>query len=420
MRMVFRLQHLAAALIFAVLTVVFVSPPPASAGLDKKIEMFYYFQYRSQYRSVGTGPDRDKPTIDNYFRRNRLGFYGDVNDVLGFYLQTQMRENNRRIGEFGTKPGDDSITTDSETINLIDAYATLYWADAFQMIAGRFKNAFSRSNLEGCAQPITLDRSNYIYEPYSVSRDVGWALWGNLGDKLGYKIAAKGGRDGDDVFMGLAQKEPASNLRYQGRLQYSFLEPEFSYSYAGGNMGFRRIFTVGLGYSTEADVVYATHAGGDGSSLDTTPGNTKSYTAMTVDMFYEYPFSLATITFSAAYFDFSWDGAAYKGLHPDGTASGFFGERRGFYVKGAYMPTVKVGPGLIQLAGRLENWRFAKLGNTFDQAMTFSEVDVNYYLAGNVVKLTLAYGWNVFDKYDASGINYQDYETATFSFQMVY
>jgi len=416
MRMVFRVQRMVTVFTLALLAVMFVAPPP-SMGFEK-IEMFYYFQYRTQYRSVGSGPEKNKPTVDNYFRRNRLGFYGDVNDTVGFYVQTQMRENNRRIGEFRTKTGDDSTTTDAETINLIDAYMTLYWADAFQMIAGRFKNAFSRSNLEGCAQPITLDRSNYIYEPYSVSRDVGWAVWGNLGDKLGYKLAVKGGRDGDGVFGG--QQEPSSNFRYEGRLQYSFLEPEFSYSYAGTNMGFRRIFTVGLGYATEADVVYSKHAGGDGSSADTKPGGAKDYTAITADLFYEYPFSFATITFSAAAFDFSWDGAAYSGIHPDNTSYGYFGERKGFYVKGAYMPARKLGPGQIQFFGRLENWRFAKLGNTFDQVMTYSETGLNYYMLSNVVKLTLAYGWNVFDQYDASSVNYQDYETATFSLQMVY
>ncbi len=64
-----------------------------------------------------------------------------------------------------------------------DAYVTLDYTDGLRFIVGRFKNTFTRENLEACLEPLTLDRSETLaYSPFGGTRDTGVALWGNLAD----------------------------------------------------------------------------------------------------------------------------------------------------------------------------------------------------------------------------------------------
>ena len=44
---------------------------------------------------------------------------------------------------------------------------TIDHSDALRLIVGRFKNAFSRENLEACFDPLTMDRAEVVsYTPW--------------------------------------------------------------------------------------------------------------------------------------------------------------------------------------------------------------------------------------------------------------
>lgn len=410
MTRIFRLHKLTKIAALTALAFILSLPPPADAssvllGRDK-ISLFYYFQYYIQARDTGSGQGGRETTNDMYFRRNRLGFYGDVNDTLGFYVQTQLENtpdrdiNPYRVNKYGGTGG----------FNFVDAYLTFYFTDEFQMLLGKFKNAFSRSNLEGCRTSLTLDRSDYIYMPYRLSRDFGFAAWGNLMDaKVGYKLSVMEGREGMEGDSG-NNIEPESQFRYDGRVHVALLDPEFMYGYHATYLGTRRVLTIGAGYSTESGVVYGDRAG---------KADKKDFVATTLDVNFEYPTSPGTISLGGAAFDYSW-GGAYKGADPDTTSYGYFGERNGFYTRAGFMPAGKFGPGKIQFFLRYESWRFAKLGNVVNQALTLAEVGFNYYMYKEVLKLVVDYQQTRFDVEDGTDTNFQNYNTATFAVEMVY
>lgn len=407
MTRIFRTHKLTTAVMLTALAFILFLPPSAGAasvllGRDK-ISLFYYFQFYMQSRDTGSGPDGKGTTSDMYFRRNRLGFYGDVNDTLGFYVQTQLENaddrylNPYRVNKSGGSGG----------FNFVDAYLTFYIADEFQLLLGKFKSAFSRSNLEGCRTALTLDRSDYIYQPYRLSRDYGIAAWGNLMDaKVGYKLSIMDGREGDSG----DNIEPESNFRIDGRIHVALLSPEFMYGYHATYLGTRRILTIGAGYSTEPGVVYADRTG---------LTDKKDFVATTLDLNFEYPTAPGTVSFGAAAFDFSWDGA-YKGADPDTTSYGYFGERNGFYTRAGFMPSGKFGPGKIQFFLRYENWKYAKLGNVFAQELTLTEVGFNYYMYKEVLKFIVDYQQTQFSVEDSTDTNFQDFNTATLAIEMVY
>ncbi|MDH5542011.1 MAG: selenite/tellurite reduction operon porin ExtI [Nitrospinota bacterium] len=370
-------------------------------------KIFYYFQFWLQSRDTGSGPDKTEATNDMHFRRNRLGFTGEVSDVISYYVQAQYEHTpDRRIRSNGVYPAGGN-----EGMKLLDSALSFYLTDAFQLQAGMFKPPFSRSNNEGCSSALTLERSAYIYEPYRLSRDNGFAVWGNLLDaKLSYRLGLLEGRDGDYG----SNLEPHSNFRYQGRLHLSLLDPEADYGYLATYLGGRKVLTIGAGVSYEPSAVFGNLGGVE-------PSDEKDYTATTVDLFFEYPMLPGTFTFTSAMFDFSWDGA-YKGKEPDTTSYGLSGERNGYYVDAAFMPRTKIGSGEIQVFVKYEDWKFARIGTVGNQGLNQTEGGINYFIG--VMKFTLDYSMTAYKKKelktDPTYPAYQDFNTTTFQVQMIF
>ena len=387
---------------------ILLATPGTAFPQDEQIpKIFYYFQFWLQSRDTGSGIEKTDTTNDMHFRRNRLGFTGEVNDVISYYVQTQYEHTpDRRIRSNGVNPGGGS-----GGLKIIDSALSFYLGDALQVQAGLFKPPFSRSNNEGCSSALTLERSAYIYEPYRTSRDNGFAVWGNLLDaKVSYRLGLLEGRDGD---IG-GNLEPHSNFRYQGRLHLSLLDPEADYGYLSTYLGGRKVLTIGAGYSYEPSAVYGNLSG-------VKPSIEKDYTATTVDIFFEYPTRPGTITFTSAMYDFSWDGA-YKEANPDVTSYGLSGERNGFYVDAAFMPRKKIGPAEIQVFVKYEDWTFARLGNIGNQGLNQSEAGINFFW--DIMKFTLDYSMTTYKtkelKTDSTYPDYQDFNTITFATQMIF
>ena len=359
------------------------------------LQINYEMQLYGQWRDNGSGSDGTKSTTDIYFRRNRLSFRGMMNEKYGFYYAQEF-QGDRYIGALNT------WETPVSDFFVLDAFFSANYSDAFNLRAGLTKDPLVREHNVGCFFPLSMDRSLFVYTSIPrVSRDFGVLLWGNLmNQKMQYKVSAMEGIDGTDT--------PSSNLRYTGRVHYSFWDPESLPLYFSNYFGAKKVLTIGGGYQFELDAAYGNQA------LQTLE---KDYSAWTVDLFTEYPTASAgTFTFGAAYLDSNFDDA-YLGGDPSSPSIGIDGQKNGYYFKGGYMLPNKVGPGQLQFFARYENWSFANLGGIEDQEIDWSAAGVNYFLKGQDLRLTFEYSFNDFEREDPNDPNTEDFSTATVMLQ---
>ncbi len=366
-----------------------VAGPVLEFGEEGFLEINYSMQLWSQYRDF-TSANHDGGGNDIFLRRNRITLMGQQSDIVGFYAQLEAG-------------GDSRAGNDDKAVSYRDAYITLDFNDATRFILGRFKNTFTRENLEACLEPLTLDRADASYSPFGGTRDTGAVMWGNLGDTAAfqYRFMVADGREGDDV----AKKMP----RVTTRFHWSALDPEYDYGYRGTYLGTRRIFTLGASYDYQADVAYADYAN---------LSDTKDYKAWTVDGFFEYPFKSGTYTVSAAYFNYGVGNAINK--TPDSSLP-LNTELEGFYVKAGYLFPQPVGVGRLQLFARHDgndyNLTSGALNGALDRKI--NSVGANYYINGQRLKLTAEYQNVDFANPDASNPALQDYNQFTLGFQFI-
>jgi hypothetical protein len=325
-------------------------------------------------RDTGSGPDNSSDTTDLFFRRNRLTFWGHGKEKYGFILQIEYA-GERSVGDLyvSDEPGKDFY--------VLDAYLMADFSNSLRLYAGKQKIQLTRENNEDCFEPLSLDRSLFIYTPFKHSRDTGIVLWGNIPDvKMQYRLGVSEGKESGD--------SPKSSLMYTGRLHVSLLEPEYALGYKGTYLGTKKVLTFGAGVQYEPDAVYSNTIAKTGA---------KDYFAWTIDGFLEYPTSSGTFTLSAAYLETDFD-SAYKGSNPDTDSIGIDGEKKGWYAKAGYLLPSKVGPGQVQPFIRYEDWKFAKINDVFDQKIRWIGAGINYLIKGQNLRVTLEYSMTDFDK----------------------
>lgn len=379
-------RSLVAAGVFAAgLPAIALAGPSIQFGEQGYISVNYALQIWAQQQDFTSAGD-DGDQTDFFLRRNRLTFTGQYNDYVGFYAQLEAGSDSK-----------DGL--DDREVFYRDAYVTLDYSDAMRLIAGRFKQTFSRENLEACLEPLTLDRSDISFTPFGGTRDTGVALWGNLADgAFQYRFMAADGRENDDVVT--------DSPRLTARVHWSPLEPEYDYGYRGTYLGTRTVFTVGVSYDTQADVAYGNF---------TTRSDVKDYEATTADVFVEYPTSLGTFTASAAAFDYSVGDAINDDPDPSLPATT---ELEGYYVKGGYLLPDKVGPGRLQIFARHDEADYNLSDGTLDNNRT--GVGFNYYLDGQKLKFTGEYMTVDFDVDHPLSAALRDHEQVTLGFQMIF
>ena len=367
---------------------------PIELGDGKYLQFFYDAQFGYSGRNTGSGENAEDGTNEFNFRRNRLGFIGTYNEQLSFYVQTEYIED-KNINPLYVDISDD----DGKDFYLLDAQIRYTPFENFDIILGKFKHSLTRENLEGCFNPLTLDRSYFVYAPFKTSRDKGI---GARAEFLENMIQVRGeiqeGRtsDSDD-----GSPDPGSNLRYTGRVHVSLFDKESGYGYKGTYFGKKTVLTAGASYQYEPDAVYA--------DVDNY-ADKKDYAAYSYDIFGEVPTAAGTFTLSGAYLNISFDDA-YKGADPDSNSYGLYGERDGYYVKAGYMLPFKVGPGQVQFFGRYDDFTFANLNGYYDNEVKFAAAGVNYYIDEDKIKITAQYSQTDFDKEVGSNTNYQDFDT---------
>jgi hypothetical protein len=327
--------------------------PSFQVGEQGYMEITYSAQFWTQKRGY-TSADDDGDVYDSFLRRNRITFLGQYNDYVGFYAQLEAG-NDSKGGQ------------DDRSVYYRDAYLTIDSSDAFRFIIGRYKNTFSRENLEACLEPLTLDRGeNLPYTPFGSSRDTGVTMWGNLNDAMfQYRLSVSDGREGENVVK--------SSPRVTARAQ--------------------------------ADIAYGDYA---------TKTDAKDYKATTYDIFFEYPYAFGTVTASAAYFDYSLDGYP---VNPDPTLSPW-AEREGAYVKAGYLLPEPVGIGRLQFFARSEEIDYGVNTGLSDQ--TWDSIGANYYINGQQLKVTAEFASIEFNDQHPTNAALQDYDQATLGLQMIF
>ncbi|MBF0470262.1 MAG: porin [Gammaproteobacteria bacterium] len=368
----------------AVVSNVVQAGPNFQVGEQGYMQINYSLQMWMQNRSY-TSPSDDGDKWDTFLRRNRITFTGQYNDYVGFYAQLEAGSD--------SKDGNDD-----KPIYYRDAYMTLDSSDSVRFIVGRYKNTFSRENLEACLEPLTLDRSMLSYTPFGGTRDTGATIWGNVADAMfQYRLSVSDGREDDSVV--------ADTPRVTARIHASFFDPEYSYGYRGTYLGTQKVLTLGAAVDMQSDVAY-----GD---FDT-KSDPKDYKATTVDLFYEQPFDFGTLTLSSALFDYSLDGYPTK---PDATMTPWT-ERSGNYVKVGYLMPKPVGMGRLQLFSRVDHTEYGdNTGLSDADGISFG---MNYYINGQEMKVTLEHASTEFDQEDANRFDLQNNSLTTLGLQMIF
>lgn len=369
------------------------------------LQLDYKGQFQMTVRGEGGagGNNADDTTTNFNFRRNRLALMGAYGDMMSLYVQTEY------IEDANLKPLGVSRADEGSQFQLLDAVVRFKIHDAFRVNVGKFKYNFSRENLEACEMPLTLDRSLLIRAPFTTTRDMGVAAWGNLfNDMFQYRFDVMEGRKAGKNSANGAEA-PDSSFRYTGRMHVSLLDPEKDYGYKGTYMGKQKVLTIGGALQYEPDVAY-------GNTVTKT--DTKDYFGWTIDGFFEYPFAdIGTVTVSGAYVRYDLDDAYKASANVDSDVIGLNGEKNGWYVKAGYMlPDLP-----LQLFGRYEQWKFADLENTYDQQVDWYGLGANYYIWGQNLKLTMEYNRTNFDKsMSRTGTRNKDFSTFVTQLQVIF
>ena len=371
-----------------------VAGPTFTFGKEGSVTLSYLTQMWTQYKSY-SAPNNNSASTQFFLRRNRINLAGQFNNYLGFYVQLDAPSDAR--SQYGA-PG--SV---ARNVFYRDAYLTFNYSDAIRLIGGVFKQTFTRENLEDCFGPLTLDRSTGIaYTPFGGTRDAGIALWGNLHNAMfQYRVMVANGRNNPAIM-------PKHLPRITARFTVSLLDPEYAYGYEGTYLGTKKVLTLGVAYDYQKDVAYADYAARK---------DPVSYKAWTADVFYEYPFSTGTYTFSTAYMHYDTGNAINNSNHdvslPINT------QLSGYYVKAAYMLPHKVGIGRVQFFARHEQWNYHLTSGLYDAR--WNSGGINYYIDGQNLKITAAFA-RVTHPHQApsSSPALRDYNQATLGVQMIF
>ncbi len=361
--------------------------PSLKFGDEGFITIDYGLQTWVQNRGFTSATDAGSET-QFFLRRNRLTFSGQYSDTIGFYVQIDA-------------PSDSKDGNNDRPVFYRDAYVTADVSDPVRFIVGRFKNTFTRENLEACLEPLTMDRAEVIsFTPFGASRDTGVAMWGNLANaKFQYRFMVSNGRKGDAVVK--------DSPRLTARVHVSLLDPEYDYGYRGTYLGTKKILTIGAAYDYQADVAYADFA---------TLSDPKDYKAWTADVFFEYPTRGGVYTASGAYMKYD-TGDAINGPSPDPDLP-ITSQLDGYYAKIGYLLPRKIGPGRLQLFARHESSDYNLFTGFHDQ--TWDGIGAHYYLNGQQLKVSFEYAKIKFDKQDPADASLRDYSQATIGLQLMF
>jgi hypothetical protein len=368
-------------------------------------------QLLAEATDYGSGADRLDDRTDLRFARFRLTITGMLDENYGFQINTQSTAGTTKGGITGYTVSSADTDNNDANIRLHDAYFIANYSDLLNFKIGLTKIPVTRGNLDGCFDPLGIDRSMWSFvgygtTPIKASRDIGVTAWGKLFEgRSVYQVGVFQGREGftrtTHPFSGAtvtSSMTPSENLMYTGRIHYSFWDQEASTGYEGSYLGDLKILTFGIGGVYEAAAVYqnVTSAGVVQNE------QTVDYTYFTADMMLEYPTTFGTYTLTSAYIKSDFEDVHYTNLNPGDRLTnygGVNGQREGWYVRGAYLLPQTFGKeGRLQPYCYYEKFDVAALAGVTDQTVTQKAIGLNWYIRGQNVRLTFEYLKNEFAK----------------------
>ncbi len=368
-------------------------------------------QLLAEMSDYGGSDSRLDNRTDLRFARFRLTVTGMFDKTYGFQINTQSMVGTTKAGITGYTASAADTDNNDANIRLHDAYFIANYTDWLNLKIGLTKIPVTRGNLDGCFDPLGIDRSMWSFTgygttPIKASRDMGVTAWGKLlNGKSVYQVSAFQGREGfakgTNPFTGVVSNSsmtPSDSLMYTGRIHYSFWEPESSSGYEGSYLGDYKVLTFGIGGAFEADAVYKNVS----SAGVLANQQTVDYSVVTADMLFEYPTPAGTYTLTAAYLKTDFEDVHRTNLNPGDRLTnygGVNGQREGWYARAAYLLPITVGSeGKLQPYGYYEKWDVAFLAGVADQTVTQTALGLNWYIRGQNVRLTFEYLHNEFDK----------------------
>ncbi|BET67883.1 hypothetical protein ASA1KI_28010 [Opitutales bacterium ASA1] len=359
-------------------------------------------QMLAELTDYGTGDDRLGDRTDLRFARFRLTLTGMYDENYGFQLNTQATYGTTKSGITGYSVSSDDTDNSQANIRLHDAYFIANYSDALNFKIGMSKIPTTRGNLDGCFDPLGIDRSMWMFTgygttPIKASRDMGVTAWGKLfGGRSVYQAGVFQGREGyartTNPFTGAAvtsSMTPSDVFMYTGRIHYSFWDQEASSGYEGSYLGDLKVLTFGLAVAYESDAVYR-NVTSAGVVLDS---DTVDMTVFTADVLFELPTDSGTYTLTSAYLEKDFEDVYRTNLNPGDRLTnygGVNGQKKGWYVRGAYLLPQTFGKeGRLQPYAYYEKWDVAFLAGVSEQTVTQKAVGVNWYIKGQNVRFTL-------------------------------
>lgn len=209
-----------------------------------------------------------------FIRRVRFLVGGQISKNVSFFLETDSPNLGKSLAA-GTKNTQPSLY-------LQDAYVEFKLNDWVSLDAGLILPSPSRNGLQSAATLLPIDYGTFTFvnsapTQSNVGRDTGIQAKGYL---LGKKLEYRAG-----VFQGM-RDQADRELRFTGRVQYNFLEPETGFFYTGTYLGKKKVLAIGAGVDRQHD-----------------------YNGYAVDFFFDHPVKGGAISTQADYI--RYDGGAF-------------------------------------------------------------------------------------------------------------
>lgn len=276
-----------------------------------------------------------------FIRRARLLFGGQVAKNIFFFAETE----NSNLGKSATAAK--SLGTGFQ---VLDAAGEWRVSKEFNLQFGLIRVPNSREALKSSPTEFELDLSAYTFTASAAmgsaaGRDTGLMARGYfVNDRLEYRVGA---------FQGVRETGSRNSYRGTGRLQYNFFDTEVYVfpSYAGNNLGKKKIVAVGAAYDFQRD-----------------------YKAATADAFIDYPVGGGAVISSIQFQHL--DGGVF--LPTTLPQQNMLQAEAGYYIKSA-----KVAPYF-----RYEQRHFTSSNAKNEQRYVGG---LNYYVAGHNFNVKAAY-----------------------------
>lgn len=192
-----------------------------------------------QSAAAGTSPGYSR---NLFLRRARLLLTGQVAPDVTFYFQTDSPNLGKATGAAANPKGF------SPGFLIQDAWFEWKLADAFAVDAGEMYVPFSRNELTSSSSLLTLESSplSSLFATATQTnsqRDTGFQARGYLaGGHFEYRVGA---------FQGSRQAGSRNAPLVAGYLQYDLLDTEKGYTFAGTNLGKKRVLALSAGFETQ-------------------------------------------------------------------------------------------------------------------------------------------------------------------------